>query len=61
MKDQVSVTRGREAVIAGLKDEIARAEYPRFPIQWLDCVEVALLRDALKLLEMDERMEDDLK
>lgn len=51
----------RKAVIEGLKNEIARAEYPRIPIQWLDCVEVALLRDALKLLEMDERMEDDLK
>ena len=51
----------RKAVIEGLKNEIARAEYPCIPIQWLDCVEFALLRDALKLLEMDERMEDDLK
>lgn len=51
----------RKAVIEGLKNEIARAEYPRIPIQWLDCVEVALLRDALQLLEMDGRLEDDLK
>ena len=51
----------REKVIEGLRAEIARAEYPRVPIEWLDCVEVALLRDALKLLEMDGRLEDDLK
>ena len=36
----------REKVIAGLEHEVVRTES-----EWLDCVEVALLQDALALLK----------
>lgn len=36
-------------VISGLEHEIARTD-----LEWLDCVEVALLRDALALLKAQE-------
>ena len=38
-----------EKVIGGLEHEIGRTE-----LEWLDCVEVALLRDALELLKAQE-------
>ena len=42
----------RERVIRGLEDEITRTEIA--DLEWLDCVEVALLRDALELLKAQE-------
>ncbi len=42
----------RDKVIKGLEHEVARTE-----LEWLDCVEVALLRDALELLKAQEANE----
>lgn len=39
----------REKVLKGLEHEVARTE-----LEWLDCVEVALLRDTLELLKAQE-------
>ena len=42
----------RDEVIRGLEDEIARTYLA--DLEWLDCVEVGLLRDALALLKAQE-------
>ena len=42
----------REKVIKGLEHEIARTNIA--DLEWLDCVEVSLLRDALALLKAQE-------
>lgn len=39
----------RERVIKGLEHEITRTD-----LEWLDCVEVSLLRDALELIKVQE-------
>lgn len=41
-----------EKVIKGLEHEIARTDIA--DLEWLDCVEVSLLRDALALLKAQE-------
>ena len=42
----------REKVIKGLEREVARTD-----LEWLDCVEVELLQDALTLLKAQEPIE----
>lgn len=44
----------REKVIKGLEHEISRANIPTCGTDFIDCVEVALLRDALALLKAQE-------
>ena len=44
----------REKVIKGLEHEIGRANIPTCGTDFIDCVEVALLRDALALLKAQE-------
>ena len=47
----------REKVIKGLEHEISRASIPTCGTDFIDCVEVALLRDALALLKAQEPVE----
>ena len=42
----------REKVIKGLKHEVERTKVA--DLEWLDCIEVSLLRDALELLKAQE-------
>lgn len=44
----------REKVIKWLEHEISRANIPTCGTDFIDCVEVALLRDALALLKAQE-------
>lgn len=48
----------RKKVIEGLKHEINRADVPIYGTDFIDCVEVALLRDALALLEDQEKQSE---
>lgn len=43
-----------EKVIKGLEHEISRANIPTCGTDFIDCVEVALLRDAIALLKAQE-------
>lgn len=47
----------RETVIKGLEHEISRANIPTCGTDFIDCVEVALLRDALALLKAEGERE----
>lgn len=43
----------REDVIKGLEQEVARADF--VDLEWIDCVEVGLLRDVLALLKAQSK------
>jgi len=50
--------KSREDVIRGLNEEVKRADY--IDTEYLDCVEVSVLRDALALLKAQEPVEPKL-